>query len=164
MPETAELRTERIFDAPLEKVWAAWTDPEQLGKWWGPKGFTSSDNKIDLREGGSYNFHMHAPEDMPEIGGMDLYSGGEIKEIVPKKRLVYLDNFTDRDGNKVPASTYGMDDDFPQDLVVTVEFEEVSANKTKMTMTHAGMPASDMADQTSVGWNESFDKLAESLT
>lgn len=157
------LKIERVFDAPVEKVWAAWTEPERLGKWWGPRGFTSFDNKIDVRVGGSYNLHMHAPEDMPEIGGLDMYSGGEIKEVLPGKRLVYIDNFTDKDGNKVPASTYGMPDDFPQDLAVTVELEELPEGKTRMTMTHTGMPADEMTEQTEAGWNESFDKLTESL-
>ncbi|HTE21912.1 MAG TPA: SRPBCC domain-containing protein [Candidatus Limnocylindria bacterium] len=159
MAETRTLTLERVFDAPVEKVWAAWTEAERIGKWWGPKGFTSSDNKIDLRVDGRNNLHMHAPA---EFGGQDTYSGGKYKEIVSLKKIVVTDEFTDKDGKKVSPGIYGMPDDFPQSLV-TVEFDALPDGKTKLTVTHAGLPAGEMSDQTSAGWNESLDKLAESL-
>jgi uncharacterized protein YndB with AHSA1/START domain len=160
MADTRTITIERVFDAPVEKVWTAWTDPAEVSKWWGPKGFTSPENHIDLQVGGKYVFVMQGPAgtewDKP------MYSGGEYTEVVPMKKLVYTDNFVDKDGNKVSPEVYGMPADFPQDLVVTLTFEEVDG-KTKLTLTHEGMPAGDMGDQTEAGWNESLDKLAAAL-
>ena len=62
----------------------------------------------------------------------------------------------------VPASYYGMSGDWPKELLVTVTFEE-QEGKTKLTLRHVGIPAGEMRELTSAGWNESFDKLAESL-
>jgi uncharacterized protein YndB with AHSA1/START domain len=160
MAETRNVTIERVFDAPVEKVWAAWTDPAEVSKWWGPKGFTSPDNKVDLRVGGQYVFAMRGPEGSEWDSVM--YSGGQYKEVEPMKRLVYTDNFTDKDGNKVSPEVYGMPADFPQDLLVTMTFEEVDG-KTKLTLTHQGLPAGEVGEQTEAGWNESLDKLADSL-
>ncbi|HUI73255.1 MAG TPA: SRPBCC domain-containing protein, partial [Spirochaetia bacterium] len=66
----------RIFDAPRELVWKAWTDPRFVMQWWGPKGFTSPSCKIDLRVGGRYLFCMRAPD------GQEFWSGGEYVEII----------------------------------------------------------------------------------
>ena len=51
-----DLVVTRIIDAPIELVWKAWTDPEHVMKWWGPKYYTSPSCKIDLREGGECRF------------------------------------------------------------------------------------------------------------
>jgi hypothetical protein len=72
------------------------------------------------------------------------------------------DSFADKDGNVVPASYYGMGEDFPLELQVIVTFEE-QGGKTKMTLRHVGMPAGQASEMAGTGWNESFDKLAESL-
>lgn len=154
---TQDLVIERVFDAPLENVWKAWTDPEEFKKWWGPEHFTAPVAEIDLREGGAYLNCMRSPD------GQDYWTTGTYREIVPMERLVYTDSFADEKGNVVPGSHYGMGDDFPLEMTVTVTFEEQDG-KTKMTLHHAGMPAGDMADQAGAGWNQSFDKLAASLT
>jgi uncharacterized protein YndB with AHSA1/START domain len=146
----------RVFDAPRELVWKAWTDPEHLVRWWGPKGYTSPACKIDLRVGGKYLFCMRSPE------GQEYWSTGVYREIVPMERIVCTDSFADKDGNVVPPSHYGFDDSFPPELEVTVTFEEQDG-RTKMTLRHVGMPAGDMSEMAGAGWNESFDKLAESL-
>jgi uncharacterized protein YndB with AHSA1/START domain len=151
-----ELTITRVFDAPRALVWKAWTDPQQLMRWWGPKDYTSPFCKIDLRVGGKYLFCMRSPE------GQDYWSTGVFREIVPMERIVLTDSFADEQGNVVPASYYGMGEDFPQELEVTVTLEEVG-DKTRMTLRHAGMPEGEMREQTRAGWNESFDKLAESL-
>ncbi|MGH2396829.1 MAG: SRPBCC family protein [bacterium] len=146
----------RIFDAPRELVWKAWTEPAQLRRWWGPKGFTSPVCKIDLRVGGQYLFCMRSPD------GQDYYNTGNYQKIDPLNEIVYTDSFADEKGNVVPASHYGLGADFPLELQVTVTFEDYEG-KTKMTLKHGGLPAGEMSDQTEAGWNESFDKLAESL-
>ena len=79
-----ELVIERVFNAPKEMVWKAWTDPETAKKWWGPKDFTAPSIKIDLREGGKYIFAMHGPEDSE--WDKDIYSAGIYKEIILNKK------------------------------------------------------------------------------
>jgi uncharacterized protein YndB with AHSA1/START domain len=151
-----DLVISRVFDAPRELVWKAWTDPERVKRWWGPKGYTSPVCKIDLRVGGKYLCCMKSLE------GQEFWSTGVYREIVEPERLVLTDSMADKDGNVVPASYYGMGEDFPLELQVIVTFEE-QAGKTKMTLRHVGMPAGQASEMAGAGWNESLDKLAESL-
>lgn len=152
----SELMITRIFDAPVEQVWKAWTDPHYLMRWWGPRDFTSPSCQIDFRIGGKYLFCMRDPN------GKDYWSTGVIEEILPMKKLVYTDSFADAKGNRVPGSYYGMGDDFPEELVVTLTFEDLGG-RTKLILQHAGFPPTEMKDMAGLGWNQSFDKLAESL-
>jgi len=154
--KTSDMVITRVFDAPVELVWKAWTEPERLMRWWGPKDFTSPSCKMDLRVGGKYLFCMRGPD------GKDYYSTGVFREIVPLKRLVFTDSFADPDGNVVTASYYGMDDEIPEVLTVTVLFEEVGG-KTTLTLKHSGFPEGENKDMAGLGWNQSLDKLAESL-
>lgn len=151
-----ELVITRVFDAPRELVWKAWTEPEHFVRWWGPKGFTTPFCKIDSRVGGEYLNCMRSPE------GQDFWSKGVFRKIVPPERLVMTDSFADKEGNIVPASHYGMSGDWPLETQITVTFEEHDG-KTKLTLRHASMPAGKNRDMAGAGWNESFDKLAEYL-
>ncbi|MBI4312394.1 MAG: SRPBCC domain-containing protein [Chloroflexi bacterium] len=153
---TSDLVITRTFDAPRELVWKAWTEPERLMRWWGPKGFTAPACKIDLRVGGKYVNCMRSPD------GKDYWSTGVYREIVPMERIVCTDSFADEKGNVVPGSHYGMGEDFPLEMVVTMTLEEVGG-KTRMTLRHGGMPAGEHSEGAGAGWNESFDKLAEVL-
>jgi uncharacterized protein YndB with AHSA1/START domain len=99
---------------------------------------------------------------MKDPGGKEYWSTGVYNEIVTPEKIVYTDSFADENGNKVPGSYYGMSDDFPSEMIVTVLFEEQNG-KTKMTLKHSGMPAGDMSKMAGQGWNESFDKLEKIL-
>lgn len=155
-----ELVIERIFDAPRELVWKAWTDPELLMKWWGPEIFICPAAQIDLRVGGKYLFCMQSTNG-PDFWQKGIWSTGEYREIVPMERLVMTDCFADEEGNVVPASHYGMPGDFPLEMLVTVTFEDYQG-KTKMTLRHVGLPESIEQDA-GTGWNQSFDKLAKEV-
>ncbi|HZY22852.1 MAG TPA: SRPBCC domain-containing protein [Beijerinckiaceae bacterium] len=61
-PATAEFVITRVFDAPRELVWKAFTDPERMRQWWGPKGFSVIASKMDLRPGGTYLYGMRSPD------------------------------------------------------------------------------------------------------
>jgi len=150
---------ERIFGAPRELVWKAWTEPERMMRWWGPRGFTSPVCEVDFRVGGKIFAAMQSP-DFNE--GRPIWSTGVYKEIVPLQRLVTTDSFADENGNVVPASEYGMTNDFPMEMLVTVTFEAAGPGRTRLTLRHQGMPASEQAGAQQ-GWSESFDKLAEML-
>ncbi len=150
----------RVFDAPRDLVWKAWTDPEHVMRWWGPKNFTSPVSKIDLRVGGKYLNCMRGAG--PDGVVRDYWSTGVYREIVPQKKLVLTDSFADEKGNVVSASHYGMEGDWPLELLIMVTFDE-TGGKTTMTLRHEGMPAGQNREMAEVGWNESFDKLAEYL-
>ena len=147
----------RVFDAPREVVWKAWTDCERLARWWGPKDFTTPLCKIDLRQGGVFHNCMRSAE------GRDYCGKGVYREIVDRERITFTDFFVDEEGNPVPATHYGMSPDWPQGTLITVTFAE-HEGKTKLTLQHTlgTVPAleRDMCQQ---GWSESLDKLAGDL-
>ncbi len=147
----------RIFNAPRAKIWEAWTQPEICMKWYGPKDFTAPDCQIDLRVGGRYLNCMQAPD------GNKFWSTGTYTEIVPMEKLSMTDSFADEHGNVVPASHYGMGDEFPVEMKATVTFEDLPDGQTKMTLIHEGLPEGEIVEQTHASWNESFDKLDLSL-
>ena len=155
--QTKDLVIERIFDAPREQVWRAWTDPELFMRWWGPSTFTSPTCRMDVRPGGRYVWSMRDPD------GNDYYSAGTFLEVVPPERLVYTDSFADKDGNIIPPSTYGMSDAFPTELTVTVTLEDLG-KQTKMRTTFSGMPEGPEKEMTAAGFNESLDKLTNAVT
>jgi uncharacterized protein YndB with AHSA1/START domain len=145
----------RIFDAPREMVWKAWTDPNHLVAWWGPRYFTSPAAKIDFRVGGKYLFCMRSPE------GQDYYSAGTYNEIVPPQRIVYTDSFADAEGNILSPAEFGMGD-IPTIQIMTLTLEDIGG-KTRLTLSQADIPDGEAKKNMITGWNESFDKLAESL-
>jgi uncharacterized protein YndB with AHSA1/START domain len=146
----------RVFDAPRELVFKAWTDPDRFRRWWGPKDFTAPVARMDLRVGGKYLFCMRSPD------GQEYWSTGVFRDIVVPERLAFTDSFADPEGNVVPATHYGMSGDIPLEMLVTVTLVE-RGGKTTMTLRHEGLPSGDMKDMTEAGWKESFDKLARTL-
>jgi uncharacterized protein YndB with AHSA1/START domain len=151
---TNQLTITRTFDAPRQLVWKAWTDPELYKQWWGPSHFTCPVAIFDLRVGGKWLSCMRS------LDGQDFWSTGFYHEITPYDRIVYTDSFGDEKGNIVPASYYGLPDDFPLEMMVTITLDEQDG-KTVMTLMHAGLPAGDA--NTEQGWRQSFDKLAAAV-
>ncbi len=143
---------ERIFDAPVDIVWQMWTQPEHFKNWYGPHGFTVPVAEMDVRVGGKHLFGMASPD-----GSMKMWSTGEYKEIVPNERLVYTDSPADENGNVVSPSAYGMPDGYPATTEVTVELEDLNG-RTKMILTHAGVPAGAKA-----GWEQAFAKMNDHI-
>lgn len=80
---TVDLTFTRTVDAPRERVWKAWTDPEQVAEWWGPNGFTNTIHEMDVRPGGVWRFVMHGPD------GADYHNAFPYDEVVEPERLVY---------------------------------------------------------------------------
>ena len=113
-PSERELVFERVFDAPRELVFEAWTDPEHLIEWWGPNGFSTTIQSFDLRPGGVWRFVMHGPD------GRDYENRITYEEVVRPERLVY------RHG--------GGEDVEPVQFAVTVTFKEDADGKTKLSM------------------------------
>jgi uncharacterized protein YndB with AHSA1/START domain len=160
--ENKGLVIERIFDAPVESVWKAWTTPDLVKKWWGPEGFYAPSVKIDFRVGGKYIYAMHGPKGSE--WDKDMYSAGVFKEIIPNKKLVITDYFSDELGNKLPPSTYGQANDFPDEQEVTVLFEELGVGKSMLSIIYPKPTTKEQLDAIlksgmQEGWNSSLDKL-----
>ncbi len=148
----------RVFNAPRDLVWRAWTDAELLKHWWGPKTYTAPEFRIDARVGGEYFGAMQAPD------GQRVWSRGIFKEVVEPERLVMTDSFADPEGNTVQASYYGMSGDWPTEMLVTLTLSE-NDGRTELTLRHSGLHGFSEEDISNMrqGWDESFDKLDELL-
>jgi uncharacterized protein YndB with AHSA1/START domain len=145
----------KVFNLPLNAVWLAWTEPEHLKKWWGPKGFTCPSSQIEAKVGGKYLNCMRGPD------GKEYWSTGEVKEFIPERKLVITDSFADEKGNIRSASDYGMPGNWPKELLITVYFEEADG-ATKMKLRHQGVPG-EVREDCIKSWNESFDKLENNI-
>jgi uncharacterized protein YndB with AHSA1/START domain len=137
-----ELVITRVFDAPRELVWKAWTEPEAAVKWWGPKGFTIPDSKLDVRPGGAWRVCMRSPE------GEAHWAHGVYREIVEPELLVY---------------TWVWEKGARDEKLVTVTFAEDGPKRTKLTLHQAAFVTVEDRDEHREGWSESLDRLAEYL-
>lgn len=141
-----ELYITRIYDAPVKMVWEAWTDPDQVGQWWGPRGFTITTHTMDVRTGGTWDYIMHGPD------GVDYPNKTKYLEVEKYSRMVY-----DHGGNDTKKPLFR----------VTVTFVETNG-KTKMEMTMA-LPTAEAAAETKkfikkAGGDATWDRLAEYLS
>ncbi len=144
----------RVFDAPRELVWKAWTEPEYVMQWWGPKGFTAPVCEIDFRVGGKYLCCMRAPD------GQEFWNGGEYHEIVPYERIVSSMYFADSDGNKVGPEQYGIEHEAVEGASDVILFEDFGVGQTKLTFIgNEPMESAKMSGQLE-GWNQILDKVA----
>jgi uncharacterized protein YndB with AHSA1/START domain len=142
----AEVTFVRVFDAPRDVVFKAWTDPMQLAQWWGPKGFTNPVCEVDARPGGKMLIHMQGPD------GAVYPMTGVFREVDPPKRLVFTNAAVDLDGNVLLEG------------MTTVTFEE-QGGKTKLTVrssaTAVAPVAVEMIKGMNEGWAQSLDRLAD---
>jgi len=113
-PSETEVRIERVFDAPRELVWEAYTDPELLCQWLGPDRLTMTVQEMDVRSGGSYRYTHQSEEDGPFV------FFGEFREVDPPRLLIQTFNFAGNDGGE---------------SVDRVEFEEISPERTRLIVT-----------------------------
>ncbi len=155
-----ELVITRVLDAPRETVWKAWTDPEAVKQWWGPKNFTAPHISIDLRAGGRFVYCMR--ERGPDGVVKDYWNIGEHREIVPMKKIVTTMSFADEQGRPVPASHYGMPGKWPKEILLTVTFGDIKSGKTKLTVREAGVPR-EVAELSRLGWEQQLDKFSDVL-
>lgn len=143
--DALELVIDRVFDAPRELVWKAWTDPEMMKVWSAPRGFTIPRSEGELRVNGAWHATMVKPD------GEELNLGGKYLEIAEAGRLVFTHVWMDENGN--PTSP---------ESVVTVTLT-ARGNKTEMNFRQTGFESIGSRDGHSEGWTECFDKLDELL-
>lgn len=140
-----ELKIIRVLDAPVKAVWDAWTEEEQVAKWWGPRGFSITTHSKDLKVGGHWKYTMHGPD------GVEYLNTTKYLEVEKHKKLVY---------------DHGGHEERPPLFRVTVLFSE-SNGKTTMDMTMT-LESAEAAEQTAgfikkANGNSTWDRLAEYL-
>jgi uncharacterized protein YndB with AHSA1/START domain len=146
MPEAVtarEITITRVYDAPRELVWKAWTEPEQLAKWWGKRGWNTplSSLTMDVRPGGAFRWSSIAEEDGAEMSSESVY-----REVVEPERLVF-----ERSG--------GADDGAP----TIVTFADLGDGRTEMVF-HTTVHMTDATRaRAAAGLASAFDRLAEQL-
>lgn len=138
--------TTRVFDAPRELVFKAWTDPELIPRWWGPRGFTTTVHEMDVRVGGLWRLTMHGPD------GVDYPNRSVYVDVRPPERLAYT-HFADEEGTRVHFE-------------MTATFEERDG-KTHLTMEMLFPSAAEREEAAKFGAVEgaqqTLDRLAELL-
>lgn len=137
----SELVITRQFDAPRSLVFKAWTQPEHLVRWLGPKDFSASAVRIDLRPGGAWSAVITSAE------GKSFGMAGIYREIAPPDRLVF---------------TFAWDEDKAEQMLIALTFRERDG-RTEMTFRQTGFRSVESRDSHRGGWNECFDKLPATL-
>lgn len=150
-----EIVIERVLNLPLSKVWKAWSEATNFKKWWGPKDFTCPSSSVNFKTGGKYLHCMRSP------AGEEFWSTGVYEQIVPQKKIVFTDSFSDSKGNIISATEHNMPGDWPLELLITVTMEEANG-KTFLRLQHQGIP-DEMYEECIQGWHESLDKLEKNL-
>lgn len=159
-PAKHDLVFTRIFDAPIQHVWEAWTAPDMVMRWWGPAGFTSPSAKMDVRAGSQSLVCMRAPK---HLGGQDIYSIWHYRVVEPLVRIEYIHNLADQHGRKLDPAALGMPPDFPTDQLHAVVFKPLGADKTELTITEYGWTPGHMMNLSRMGMEQCLDKMAAAL-
>jgi uncharacterized protein YndB with AHSA1/START domain len=159
--EGDEFVISRIFNAPLDLVWKAHTDCAHLKHWWGPKGFTTTVCRIDLRPGGIFHYCLRSPD------GIEMWGKFLFREVVLRERLVCIVAFSDEMGG---LTRHPMNPSWPREILSTVTFAEKNG-KTTLTVRWAPYNATAeeratfIAGQDSMtqGWTGTLDQLEAHL-
>ena len=142
--QSTKLRVTRLIKAPRERVFAAWTTPADILKWFGPETCQVTSAKVNLRPGGDYHFRVKS-EKMGEVN-LD----GMFREVKPPSKLVYTWSFSGH-----PELNFG-------ESQVTVEFLD-RQGETEVQITHEQLPNDEVKEDHKQGWNGCLDKLEKHL-
>lgn len=144
--EHATLTLRRVFNAPIARVFEAWTKAEVLASWFGPAGFTVTASNIDLRKGGGYLIALRSPE------GTAIKHFGEYIEVTPPEKLVFtwlLEN----------QACGGCDNQCTETLV-SIDFKRIDES-TEVQLTHEHLPNKEAYDGHVYGWSSTFDSFED---
>ena len=148
----------RVFDAPRDRVWQAWTEAERLKQWWGPKGFAVTHCRVDLRPGGIMHYCLRGP-DGKEMWGKFVY-----REVVKPERLAWVNSFSDPKGGVTRHPGHAS---WPLEMLSSATFE-AQGNKTRVSVQWLPAEAStDMERKTfdegrssmNQGWSGTFEQF-----
>jgi len=139
-----QLVIRRTYPVSRERVWAAWTNPEEMKLWSGPEGMTVPDFQCDFRVGGAYRLTMVQPD------GEEFIAKGIYREIEPPEKMSY---------------TWTWEEDTPaeeHETLVTIELRDLG-KETELTLTHDGLKNVESRDGHTDGWNQVLDKFGRYL-
>ena len=158
-PEPKLLEIRRQFSIPVATVFEAFGTAEALKAWWWPNGLYADRIEWDFREGGRYFIGMKG-----QVEGKDVSGGmtGEFEEILENERIVMTDSFADENGREISPQEAGMTGEWPQQIVITFEFETAGKDASRFHLIQEGIPEEVQKDCIQ-GWSESFDKLEQYL-
>ena len=152
MENSKTITLTRTIKASIEKVWQAWTDPEILSKWWGPDYVTNPVCDIDLKVGGAMYVVMLAGKELGALAGQRWPMRGAFKEIIPNKKLVFINNAVDEQDNVLLKG----------ETTVLFNGSENETNIIVTTIAEGRVPqAPQMIAGMEMGWNQSLDKLVK---
>lgn len=152
--ETHDVIVTRRFAAPRERLWTAWSDPDDVMKWWGPQGFTSPTCRMDFTEGGTTLVCMRSDQ------GWELYNTWTYGSIVPMERIEFVQGFADKDGNAVSPAELGLPLAIPENVSHEVTLIAIDDATTELTVHEFGYPNPEIADVSRHGMEECLDKMA----
>ncbi|TMG55408.1 MAG: hypothetical protein E6H87_14395 [Chloroflexi bacterium] len=152
-----ELVIERVFDAPRERVFDVFTQPEHVQKWWGPKGVSNAVAEFEARPGGKIFIAERA------LDGATIYIAGVVREIERPSRVLYAIHFADADRKRVaPPAHSGLGDTWDDEIVTLVTFS-AEGRRTRMTIRTLSGFTTEWGEKARFGWAESLDKLERAL-
>jgi uncharacterized protein YndB with AHSA1/START domain len=152
----------RVFDAPREMVWKAFTEPERLNEWFGPKGVKVVSATLDLRPGGTFHYSMRTPD------GRVMWGKFVYREIIAPTRLVWVNSFSDAAGG---LTRHPLSPSWPLEMLTTVTFDAPHVGQTGVTIRWSALNATEAEQRTfdaghdsmRQGWSGTFDQLAAYL-
>lgn len=142
--DAPELVVTRVLDAPRRLVFKAWTEPEQVARWWGPQGFTTTFCDMDIRPGGAFRVGMRSP------AGTEYRKRGVYREIVEPERIVFTFAWEDAEGR--PG----------HETLVTISFADLG-KQTRLTLHQANFETVTARDDHQGGWTSCLERFAEYL-
>jgi uncharacterized protein YndB with AHSA1/START domain len=155
--ETHDVVVTRTFDAPRERVWRAWSDADQVMKWWGPQGFTSPMCRMDFREGGTTLVCMRSVE------GWELCSTWTYRSIEPMDRIEFVQGFATQDGTSVAPADLGLPPGIPDEVRHVVSLSATDDRTTELTVREYGYPNAEIVEISRAGMEQVLDKMAASV-
>ena len=156
-PCNTNLVVTRVFNASPDQVWSAWSESEQVMRWWGPLGFTCPEARMDFREGVTSLVCMRAPQ---AFGGQDYYNTWSYETIEPLRRIVYTLYFTDKGGTTVSPESVGLPSGMPQGVRHEVTFRALDQGNTELTVTEYDWPVGPLLEMSRMGLEQCLDKMA----
>ena len=156
-PDTHDMVVTRTLDAPRERVWQAWSDPDQVMKWWGPQGFTSPMCRMDFREGGTTLVSMRSDQ------GWELVNSWAYRSIEPMERIEFVQGFADGDGNPLTPADVGLPPAIPEEVRHVLTFSAVDDATTELRVHEFGYPDEQIIEVSRAGMEQVLDKLAAML-
>lgn len=152
----------RVFPAPRERLWKAFTELDQIKRWFGPKGFTTKFATLDLRPGGTYHYQLVSPS------GQEMWGRFVYREIVPSSRVVFVSSFSDPEGG---VTRHPLSPNWPERMLTTISFTQEGGERTRFTAEWVPLEPGEEErrvfeegrESMTQGWSGTFERLEQHL-